>query len=93
MNRKNLIAIVHDSHQDLSKARVSEIVDRVISAMKMAVLHWEDILLQKFISLKHITKKARNGINPYHGVKIQIPAKKTLKLIVSKAVKQSLNNK
>lgn len=93
MNRKNLIAIVHDSHQDLSKARVSEIVDSVISSMKTAVIKGEDILLQRFISLKHITKKARNGFNPYHGVKIQIPAKKTLKLIVSKAVKEWLNHR
>lgn len=91
MNRKTLIEAVHASHQDLSKAHVSRIVDSVLSSMKTAIINGEDILLQKFISLKHITKKARNGLNPYHGVKIQIPAKKTLKLKISSILKKELN--
>jgi nucleoid DNA-binding protein len=91
MNRKTLIEAVHVSHQDLSKAHVSRIVDSVLSSMKTAIINGEDILLQKFISLKHITKKARNGLNPYHGVKIQIPAKKTLKLKISSILKKELN--
>lgn len=91
MNRKTLIEAVHASHQNLSKANVAKIVDSVLFSMRTAIVKWEDLLLQNFITLKHVTRKARNGFNPYHGTKLQIPAKKSLKLKVGAGLKKDLN--
>lgn len=92
MNRKTLIESVHASNQHLSKANIAKIVDSVLLSMRTAVVKWEDLLLQNFISLKHVTRKARNGFNPYHGTKLQIPARKSLKLKLGARLKKDLNN-
>lgn len=92
MNRKTLIESVHTSNQHLSKANIAKIVDSVLLSMRTAVVKWEDLLLQNFISLKHVTRKARNGFNPYHGTKLQIAARKSLKLKLGARLKKDLNN-
>ena len=42
-------------------------------------------------SLEVVTREARNGINPATGMPHVIPARKTLKLVVGKQLKEELN--
>ena len=92
MNRKTLIDAVHETHQDLSKKRVSELVDSVLSTIRNSLANGETLALQNFITISPITRKARNGVNPKTLARVLIPAKKSLRIKVGAGLKKALNS-
>lgn len=90
MNKSDLIAKVADL-ANLSKTDADKAVTAVFSAITDALKAGDDVRLIGFGSFSVSARPARDGKNPRTGEKIAIPASKTPKFTVGKALKDSVN--
>jgi DNA-binding protein HU-beta len=89
MNRKKLIDKISDNFD--TKKDASKAIDAVFSTIESALQKGEDFSLVGFGSFKVIKRKKRKGRNPQTGEEIIIPAKKVVKFIPGKKLKESIN--
>lgn len=71
----------------LPKATCKECLEAFVSSVSNALRHNKNVVLTGFGAFQVIKRKARVGINPATGKKMQIPAKKVPKFKAGKALK------
>jgi DNA-binding protein HU-beta len=86
----DLIAVVSET-ADLPKAKTSEVVDAVFSAIEAALKKEEEVRLVGFGSFVTAKRKATKGRNPRTGQEIIIPASTSVRFKAGKALKDSVN--
>lgn len=90
MKTKDLLKeIAFDVEMPVSK--VKPIYDAVIKNICASLQGGESITIKGFGTFKVVERKAKKGVNPKTGEKINIPASKTVKFKVSKSFKELLN--
>ena len=89
MNTAELVSKVATATQ-LPKSQVKAVVDNVVSTVKLAVKKGDTVQVTGFGSWKSVKRKARVGVNPATGEKINIAARKAVKFTTGKDFKQSV---
>ena len=91
MNKVELVEAVQKSlGKETSKAEAERSVNAVIDAIKVGVKKTKTVQLIGFGTFKVANRKARTGVNPKTGAKINIKASKTVKFVAGKALKETL---
>jgi DNA-binding protein HU-beta len=78
MNKKELVSAIAGK-TDLNLTEAGKALDAFAAAVADALKAGESVQLTGFLSIKVVSKAAREGINPSTREKIQIPAKKVIK--------------
>lgn len=76
----------------LTRPQVYEVLNRFGIVVAAALADGKDVALPVIGKLKPIQRAARTGRNPQTGEAIQIPAKRVVKLTVSKKLTDHLNS-
>lgn len=74
-----------------TQKQTEEIVRAFIEELKLVLCKGNSITIQGFATLKPIQREPRVGHNPATGETLNIPSRYTVKLIVSKKLKDLLN--
>lgn len=90
MNKTQLVEEVAQS-AGLSKAKTSEVVDAVLSAVSGSLAKGDSVTLVGFGTFSVAKRNAREGRNPLTGKPIKIAAKKAPKFSAGKALKEAVN--
>lgn len=89
--QKQLIsAIAHDT--GLTQGDVQRVLESLSGCVHGALGDNDEVALPGIGKLKVNHRAARTGRNPASGEAIQIPAKRTVKLVTAKALDDHLNN-
>lgn len=75
---------------DLSKKQAAECLDAVLDSITMALQKDDKVVFTGFGVFAVSQRKARQGVNPKTGAKIQIPAMKVPKFRAGKALKDAV---
>jgi len=89
MNKSDLIdevSAVMNSKKDAKKA-----VDCLLSTISDTLKKGDSVTLVGFGTFKVVERKARTGINPQTGKKMEIKAKSVPKFVPGKALKDAVN--
>lgn len=90
MNKAELIdAIAETTGQ--TKSDISKTVDAFIKAITETVQDGNKVTIPGFAIFEQSERAAREGRNPANGEKIQIPAKKVVKIKAGKAFQDAVN--
>ncbi|MDR2526535.1 MAG: HU family DNA-binding protein [Rickettsiales bacterium] len=76
----------------LSKIAIENVVNSFQKVVINSLSKGEDVSLIGFLNFKVVPTKARNAKNPKTGVEIKIPAGKKVKVIIGKALKESVKS-
>lgn len=90
MTKAELIEIVCNTNDQLTKKQGGEIVEAVFESIRVSVRKDEKFSAPGFGTFTVRNRKARTGINPRTKEPIQIPASKTVGFKPAKAFKESL---
>ena len=90
MNKQDLINEVAIA-ADISKVAAEKALESILDNIAKALKKDERVTLIGFGNFSVSNKKARMGLNPKTGEKIQIPARKAPKFTPSHALKDLLN--
>ncbi|MBU2037133.1 HU family DNA-binding protein [Patescibacteria group bacterium] len=74
----------------LSKKQTDEIIESLLEIITKALQKGEKIVFTGFGAFLISNRKARQGVNPKTGAKIQIPAMKAPKFRAGKALKEAV---
>ncbi|MGI6213693.1 MAG: HU family DNA-binding protein [Christensenellales bacterium] len=88
MNKKELIAAMAEK-AGISQVEAAKSLDAFLSTFKEA-LKGDGIQIAGFFSAKAYEREAREAINPLTKEKIKVPAKKVVKIKISKSLQESL---
>jgi len=77
---------------NISKKQASEAVEGVFEAIQDALKRGEEVAISGFGSFVSSIRKARSGVNPRTGAKIEIPEMKVPKFKPGKALKDALRS-
>lgn len=86
MNKAKLVEQMSKSTK-LSKAAAKKALESFIEAVSKSLRTGKSVVLTGFGSFTIMKRKARAGINPATGKKMQIPAKKVVKFRTGKVLK------
>lgn len=75
----------------ISKSRADEVFSVVMDSILETLTHESACKLDWLGSLKVVDRAARQGRNPSTGEVMQIPARKTIKFVPSKKMKEMIN--
>lgn len=89
MNKAELVERV-SSEVGLTKKDANKAVDAITSAITDALARGEKVTLVGFGTFQVQRRKARQGVNPRTGSKINIPAKDVPKFKPGKALRQAV---
>lgn len=89
MNKGELVGQVAN-HTGLTKKTSRKALDAVISAITNSLVGREKVTLVGFGTFQVIERKARKGVNPQTGERLQIPAKKVLKFSPGKSLREKV---
>lgn len=89
MNKAELVSEVAGK-AGLTKRKAANVIDTVMKTITNALRDGEKVMLVGFGTFQVIQKKARNGRNPRTGKEIQIPAKKVLKFVPGKSLREKV---
>lgn len=89
MNKKELIAAMAEK-AGITQTEAAKALDAFLDAFKDALKAGDCVQIAGFISAKVALREAREAINPQTKEKIMVPAKKVVKVKVSKALQESL---
>ena len=93
MTKAELIDIVAEKNEDLSKTQIAEVYEGIFDAIELALREDEKHRYQVkdfgTFEMKH--RKARKGRNPATGAEIDIPAKNTVNFRPAGALEEKLN--
>jgi DNA-binding protein HU-beta len=88
MNKQELIdAIAKDT--GLSKAECGRVLESVLANVVKGIKSGT-VTLIGFGTFKKVSRKARTGVNPQTGAKLQIPAKNVVKFAAGKKLKEDI---
>ena len=79
------------TNQEITKKELEGYIYDVFTAIEQALLDGYDVPLGNIGKLKQVERAARKGRKPKTGEEIDIPAKKSIKLGLSKPFKEELN--
>ena len=89
MNKNELAqAIAKDG--ELTHAQATATIDAFTGAIQKAMKKGDDITLVGFGTFKVVKRKARTGVNPQTKEKLKIPARKAVKFVAGKTLKESV---
>ena len=92
MDKKRLVEKVHHNlPKKFYKKDVAEIIDMAISVIKHEVSQDNSVSLLGFGTFKKLRRKAREGVNPSTGERMQIEATNVPKFVPGKHFKELLN--
>jgi len=77
--------------QELSKAKAEKIVKSVLSAISESLANGEEVRLSELGAFKFGQRSERKGRNPRTGKELTIPAKRVVKFVASKSVREAVN--
>jgi len=89
MNKSELVDAIAQK-TDLSKKDVASAVDALQDVISEALVRGEKVALTGFGTFQTSDRKARTGINPATGEKIQIAACTVPKFVVGKSLKDKV---
>jgi DNA-binding protein HU-beta len=89
MNKKELVDAMAKK-AGVSANEANKVLDAFVDVVGEALKSGDSVQLVGFLSLKVSERAARQGINPRTGESISIPAKKVVKVKVSKALENVL---
>ncbi|MDO8529759.1 MAG: HU family DNA-binding protein [bacterium] len=89
MTKSQLLAALAEK-TGIAKKEVTTLMDELVTMAYSEVKKDGIFVLPGFGKLVKVDRKARAGINPATGVKIQIPAKTVVKFRLAKAAKEAL---
>ena len=78
------------NHCELTKVQVKSVLNALVEIATKEVKKNGEFTLPGFGKLKRRESKARMGRNPATGEAIKIPARKTVKFFVGKALKEAI---
>jgi DNA-binding protein HU-beta len=90
MNKQELIASVA-GETDLPRAKATEVVDAVFSAIEGALKQGTEVRLVGFGSFATAARKAAKGRNPRTGEEIDIPASTSVRFKPGKTLKEAVS--
>ena len=88
MKKNDLAVKLMDAFQLPSKKQAVEMVEMILNDIMGAVKGGDEVALSGFGTFKVVDRKARMGVNPKTGEKIQIAASRKLKFRAAKAFKE-----
>jgi DNA-binding protein HU-beta len=89
MNKSELIDAISEN-TDVSKKDVGSVIDAMQDVISDALVSGEKVALTGFGTFQTSDRKARTGINPATGEKIQIAACTVPKFVCGKALKEKV---
>lgn len=89
MNKKELVAFVADK-AGISAAAAERSVTAFTEAVSTALAAGENLALVGFGTFEARTAQAREGVNPFNGQPMHIPAKTSVKFKASKKLNEKL---
>jgi DNA-binding protein HU-beta len=89
MNKADVIEKI-SKQSDLSKAHAGKVLDTMLNTITGALKKNDSVTLVGFGTFKVAQRKARVGINPKTGAKIQIKARKVPRFTAGKALKTAI---
>ncbi|WP_427950861.1 HU family DNA-binding protein [Acidiphilium sp.] len=90
VNKMDLVADVAEQ-TDLTKAKATEVVDAVFSAIESALKQKQEVRLVGFGTFATAERKAGTGRNPRTGEEIKIPASTSVRFKPGKTLKDAVN--
>ena len=75
---------------NIQKKQAAEAVSHIFGEIAQALKRGEEVALSGFGSFKVGVRKARSGINPRTGAKIEIPERKVPKFRPAKGLKEAI---
>ncbi len=93
MNKAELIDAIAARVDGVSKAKVGEVLDETLGAIRGTLVKGGQVALVGFGTFSTGKRAARTGRNPRTGATIKIPAAKTVKFSAGKGLKDSVNKK
>jgi nucleoid DNA-binding protein len=89
MNKSELIDAIAEN-TDVSKKDVGSVIDAMQDVISGALVYGDKVALTGFGTFQTSDRKARTGINPATGEKIQIAACTVPKFVCGKALKEKV---
>ncbi len=89
MTQAQVVTTLAD-HCELTKVQVKTLLNALVEIATKEVKKTGEFTLPGFGKLKRRESKARMGRNPATGEAIKIPARKTVKFFVGKALKEAI---
>ena len=90
MKKEDLVVALHKDANLETKKQAGEIVDWFFSTITKSLSRGEEVGITGFGTFKTVKRKARQGINPKTGQKIQIPAMTKPKFTAGKLLKDAV---
>jgi DNA-binding protein HU-beta len=75
---------------ELSKKAVSKVIDELFEVLKEGLKKEGEVKFVPYGIFKVVERKARKGKNPQTGEVIEIPARKVIKFVVGKKLKEAI---
>lgn len=89
MTKKELIDGIADI-TGYSKKVVGDVLEVLGAKAQLALIESEEVPLPRIGKLKVVQRPARQGRNPATGETVEIPAKRVIKLVVAKELKDAV---
>lgn len=77
---------------DLDRSTAAKAVEIVINTITDALVKGDNVYLRGFATFKNVIKSPKKGQNIKGGYTIDIPARRSVKLILSPELKNAMNN-
>jgi DNA-binding protein HU-beta len=89
MNKNELSQLIAKDGE-LTHTQATATIDAFTGAIQKAMKKGDDITLVGFGTFKVVKRKARTGVNPQTKEKLKIPARKAVKFVAGKTLKESV---
>lgn len=90
MKRQEIVDKVIDRAR-LERSQAINAVEAVIDAIAESLSRGESVYLRKFATFKSVVKKAKTGRNIKGGYTVSIPARRSVKIVLSPELKARMN--
>jgi len=87
MNKRELAKKISDKVDGMTIAKVEAVLDLAFIEIADSVLAGDDFSVKNFGVFKKVQRSARKGRNPQTGEEVDIPPSETMKLSLSKVLK------
>lgn len=77
---------------ELTSREATQAVEAVIAVFEESIVKGESIYLRGFATFKQVIRKAKKVRNISAGHSMEMPARRSVKLILSKELKDKMNN-
>lgn len=88
--KKNDLIKSISENANVSKQSAALMLDIVTNTLLSHVINGNDINIPGLLTIKHVDRKERIARNPRTGESVLVPAKKTVKALLSKDIKSRL---